>query len=170
MDLGILIPSPEQTLKDRFTALKNVGIKFEAYEGNVSKESVSQTVDKIAKNFLQNFPIYIPQGLGCFFNGGGIERIIALMQKTEQCELYHRGVESAENLGIPVLETIEDAQKYFGKTVEDFACFSAELHIIDGRPVGFNGGLDSDAHYFVLPSRRYVKQDLIQTITVSHSR
>jgi len=163
MDLSILLPSPEQTVLERFLALKEAGVYIAPYDGDVVSEGVNTIVNKIVDEFYQDTPSYSFGKVDCSFKDFGRERVIAYILKTKKCELYIRGIKSAESLGIPVFESKEEAQKTFGKSIEDFTFFSAELHLIEGRPEGFNGGLDSDAHYFVLPSVKYASQNCVQT-------
>ena len=163
MDLSILVPNPQQTLFERFSALKNAGISFEPYDGDAVNEAESTIVNKIVDEFYQDTLSYSFGKVDCFFKDSGRERVIALIFKTRKCELYQRGIESAENLGIPVFESREEAQIQFGKGLEGFTNFSAELHLIEGRPESFNGSLDSEAHYFILPSVKYASQNCVQT-------
>ena len=162
MDLSVLVPKVGQTLIERFEDLKDANVKIEPYDGDVSQEG-SLIVDEIIKRFHQDLPTYDFQ-YRFFFRDQGNERVLAHIRKTEACDLYQRGVDVANDLKIPVFESPEDFRKYSGDKIEGLSYFSSDLCLIEGRPEGFNGGLDSNAHFFVLPCFNYVTQDVVQEI------
>ncbi len=159
MDMSIWVPFPELTLEKRFDILREAEVKYTPYDSDVTGENVNSIVDKIVNGFHQSQPTYILQGRGCNFEGGGSEKVIAFITKTDKCELYGQAVDVAGNLGIPVFDNVERANSYFRRDVSDSFCnFSAELSLINGvLGKNINGG-DSDAYFFVLPNYSYVKK------------
>src|SRR3989344_7204551 len=161
MDLSILVPSPEQTVYERYDSLLELGVHFRSYQKPLDDDEVVsalRVLDEIKAEF--RIPLLSPsfstenKEREHKFKNGGVERVIGTIPSSVKAgRLYDDMIKLMLKLEIPIFQE--------KPLTEKFKELYGEIIFLDKGlgPQKLDEEETPRAGYFVFPGKKYLEQN-----------